>query len=115
MATQPTSELDVSPQRAEQLAREGAQMIDVREDHEYEAGHVAGIRHVPLGDLTAAAETIDRDTPVVFVCRSGGRSTMAAQAFRAAGYEAFSLDGGTIAWHELGLPLEPADGHVADH
>jgi hydroxyacylglutathione hydrolase/adenylyltransferase/sulfurtransferase len=108
-------DLDVTPQRADELARGGAQMIDVREPHEFEAGHLPGARPVPLGELTAAAPTIDRDTPVVFVCLSGGRSTMAAQAFRAAGYEAYSLDGGTREWYELGLPIEPADGHVADH
>jgi rhodanese-related sulfurtransferase len=107
--------IDVTPEEARELAAAGAQVIDVREPHEFEAGHVAGARPLPLGELTAAAATIDRDTPVVFVCLSGGRSTMAAQAFRAAGYEAYSLDGGTGAWHELGLPFEPADGHVADH
>jgi rhodanese-related sulfurtransferase len=40
---------------------------------------------------------------------------MAANAFRRAGYQAYSLTGGLTAWHERGLPLEPADGHVADH
>jgi rhodanese-related sulfurtransferase len=108
-------EIDVTPQQAQELAEAGAQLIDVREPYEFEAGHVAGIRHVPLGELTEAAATIDPATPVVFVCRSGGRSTMAAQAFRASGYEAYSLDGGTTAWRELDLPFEPADGHVADH
>lgn len=114
MANRPP-ELDVTPERARELQSQGAQVIDVREPYEHEAGHLPGVRHVPIAELSAAAATIDRDTPVVFVCRVGGRSTMAAQAFRASGYEAFSLAGGTLAWHELGLPLEPADGHVADH
>jgi rhodanese-related sulfurtransferase len=109
------AEIDVTPEQTRELAAAGAQIVDVREPYEFDAGHVAGARPVPLGDLTAAAPTIDPGTPVVFVCLSGGRSTMAAQAFRASGYEAYSLDGGTAAWHQLGLPLEPADGHVADH
>jgi rhodanese-related sulfurtransferase len=40
---------------------------------------------------------------------------MAANAFRRAGYDAYSLDGGLEAWVERGLPLEPGDGQVADH
>ncbi len=61
------------------------------------------------------AESIDRDRPVVFYCRLGARSGMAANAFRRAGYDARSLDGGISAWHEQGNPLEPDDGQVADH
>jgi rhodanese-related sulfurtransferase len=52
---------------------------------------------------------------VVFYCRVGARSGMAANAFRRAGYDAYSMDGGITAWNEQGLPLEPADGSVADH
>jgi rhodanese-related sulfurtransferase len=91
---------------------DGAQMIDVREDYEWDAGRIPGSRHLALPELTAQAQTIDRDAPVVFICRVGGRWTMAANAFRRAGYEAYSLAGGVIAWEARGLPF---DGHVADH
>ena len=91
---------------------EGAQLIDVREDYEWDAGRIPGSRHLALPELTAQAQTIDRDAPVVFICRVGGRSTMAANAFRRAGYEAYSLAGGVIAWEARGLPF---DGHVAEH
>ena len=60
-----------------------------------------------LGELAAQAETIDRETPVVFYCRVGGRSAMAANAFRRAGYDAYSMTGGLVAWDARGLPLEP--------
>ena len=90
-------------------------MIDVREDYEWEAGRIAGARHVELQRVAAEAETIDRERPVVFYCRVGSRSTMAAQAFRRAGYDAYSLDGGLAAWVDRGLPLEPEDGTVAAH
>ena len=50
-----------------------------------------------------------------FYCRVGARSGMAAQAFRSAGYEAHSMVGGITAWAEKGFPIEPEDGHVADH
>ena len=91
------------------------QLIDVREQHERDAGHIAGTRHVRLVELTQQAETVDRGRPVVFYCRVGSRSLMAAQAFRGAGFEAYSMSGGLVRWVEQGNPLEPADGHVARH
>jgi rhodanese-related sulfurtransferase len=110
------SEIDVDPGTvAERHAAGEVQLIDVREDHEWEAGRVAGARHVVLGDIAAEAATIDRERPVVFYCRVGGRSTMAASAFRRAGYDAYSMDGGLEAWAGQGLPLEPDDGEVAAH
>jgi rhodanese-related sulfurtransferase len=108
--------MDVQPDEVAELQRRGAvQLVDVREDHEWDAGRIPGARHLVLSELPAHAESVERDTPVVFVCRVGGRSTMAAQAFRRAGYDAYSLDGGMLAWAARGLPLEPADGTVADH
>ncbi len=106
---------DVTPEQAEQLVGEGAQLIDVREDHEWDAGRIAGARHVGLQDVAAQAATIDRERPVVFYCRVGGRSAMAADAFRKAGYDAYSLDGGLEEWAGGGRPLEPEDGTVAAH
>ena len=91
---------------------EGAQLIDVREDYEWEAGRIPGSRHVELAQVAQAAESIDRDAPVVFVCRVGGRSTMAAGAFRRAGFDAYSLAGGVLEWEARGLPF---DGEVAEH
>jgi rhodanese-related sulfurtransferase len=106
--------LDVTPaQAAEALADGSAQVIDVREPSEWEAGHIDGIRHIPLGELQSQAATIDRDDTVIFSCKSGARSTMAAQAFRAAGYRAFSLDGGLDRWVAEGRPITPEDGRVA--
>jgi len=76
---------------------------------------VPGSRHVPLAELTAQAPTIDHERPVVFVCRVGARSAMAAWSFARAGYDAHNLDGGMMAWTGSGLPLEPEDGRIADH
>jgi rhodanese-related sulfurtransferase len=107
---------DVSPQRAAQLLREGAvQLVDVREPYEHEAGHIAGGRHVELTRLSEEAGSFDRERPVLFYCRVGSRSAMASQAFRAAGFDAYNLQGGLQAWAGAGLPLEPEDGTVADH
>jgi rhodanese-related sulfurtransferase len=106
---------DLAPERVAELVQDdGAQLVDVREPYEHEAGHIAGDRHIELARLTDEADSIERDRPVVFYCRSGNRSAMAAEAFRGAGYSAFNLDGGLLAWAERGLPLEPDDGRVAD-
>jgi rhodanese-related sulfurtransferase len=110
------TERDISPEQAAELVREqGAQLIDVREDTEWDAGRIGGARHLVLGQVAAEAQTIDRETPVVFYCRVGARSAMAADAFRRGGYEAFSLDGGLEAWAGEGRPLEPEGGSVAAH
>src|SRR6059058_5171477 len=107
---------ELSPARVAELLREDQiQVVDVREDYEREAGHVAGSRHVPLAELTAAAPTIDPARPIVFVCRVGARSSMAAWSFTRAGYDAHNVEGGMMAWAAAGLPLEPEGGVVADH
>jgi rhodanese-related sulfurtransferase len=106
---------DYTPQQvAELLAQRQVQLIDVRQPHEHEAGRIAGDRLIELGELAARVETIDRDRPVVFYCRSGSRSGMAAHAFRQAGFDAHNMLGGLLDWQAAGLPLQPEDGYVAD-
>ncbi len=98
------------------LAEDSApQVIDVREAYEREAGHIADTRHIELVALTAAAATVEHERPVVFYCRVGARSEMAAQAFRAAGFQAYSMRGGLQRWADEGRPLSPEGGHVANH
>jgi rhodanese-related sulfurtransferase len=105
---------DYSPlEVAKLLENRNVQLIDVREPEEYEAGRIAGGRLVPLSDLSAQAQTISREEPVVFYCRSGSRSAMATDAFRQAGFDAHNMVGGLMDWAAAGLPLEPTDGHVA--
>jgi rhodanese-related sulfurtransferase len=111
-----TDDHELTPERVAELIDERDwQVIDVREPHEREAGHIAGTRHIELTALTAQAESLDRERPVVFYCRVGARSGMAANAFRASGWEAFNMQGGLVEWAARGLPLEPADGYVAGH
>jgi rhodanese-related sulfurtransferase len=105
---------DLSPARVVELMQEGAQVVDVREPYEREAGRIAGdTAHIELDDLPAEAGTLDRERPLVFYCRTGSRSALAAQAFAAAGFDAHNLDGGLKAWVADGLPIDPADGRVA--
>jgi rhodanese-related sulfurtransferase len=107
---------EVSPQRAADLLASGeAEVIDVREPYEREAGYIEGTRHVPLEHIASQAQSVDRERAVVFHCRLGARSGMVTQAFRAAGYDAYNMEGGIQAWAEAGLPLAPDGGYVADH
>ena len=102
-------------QTAQALAEDRAQVIDVREPYEREAGHIAGSRHIELEHLASNAETIDPGRPVIFHCRLGARSLLAAQAFRRAGFDAWSMAGGIEQWHQEGRPIQPEGGYVADH
>ena len=115
MAAFDSPEIEVSPERAAELLAEGATMVDVREPYEREAGFIPGTRHIELERLAGQAETIDRDRPVVFQCRIGRRSAMAAAAFRTAGYEAYTLAGGIVAWVDADKSIEPEGGYVAEH
>jgi rhodanese-related sulfurtransferase len=115
MADAESGPIEVGPQEAAQLQRDGAAIVDVREDHEWEAGRIPGAVHIPLMQLAERVGDLPADQPVVFQCKSGGRSLMAAQALRAAGHGAYSLAGGLHAWQDAGLPMDPEDGGVADH
>jgi rhodanese-related sulfurtransferase len=97
------------------LADGSATIVDVREPYEREAGYIDGTSHIPLDQLTAQAATIPKDQPVIFYCRVGGRSAMAAQAFAAGGYDARTMTGGIVAWDAEGRPLAPDGGSVAEH
>jgi rhodanese-related sulfurtransferase len=111
------SGIELDPGRvAEWLAQDAAlQLIDVREPYERDAGHIEGTRHIALIELSSAAASVERTRPVVFYCRVGARSAMAAQAFRASGFDAYSMQGGLARWAEEGRPLAPEGGYVAEH
>ena len=105
---------DLTPREVAALAARGeVTLVDVREPYEHAAGRIAGARHIPLERLAEAAA--DLEWPVVFYCRVGIRSAMAAAAFRASGRDARNMAGGLVAWQRGGLPLDPQDGYVADH
>jgi len=105
---------EVSRDEARKLVDEGAQLIDVRADHEWEAGRIAGATHLPLAELAQRAGEIDQDRPVVLYCRGGNRSSMAAAALAEAGYDAVKMSEGIVGWDGADLPLEPEGGYVAE-
>jgi len=74
-------------------------LIDVREPHEWQAGHLQGALHIPLGELPQRLGEIPRDAAPIFMCRSGGRSMAACQiALRANIAVPSNLEGGLLAW-----------------
>jgi rhodanese-related sulfurtransferase len=99
-------QLEVSVEHtAVAMAHGSAQVVDVREAYERDAGHIMGTRHIALGELASEAESLDRGRPVIFQCHVGSRSLMAAAAFRQAGFEAYSMAGGIEAWEQDGRPV----------
>jgi rhodanese-related sulfurtransferase len=115
MAEAPQGETsEVSREEARKLIDEGAQLVDVRADHEWEAGRISGATHVPLPELPQRLDELDKDRPVVVYCRGGNRSSMATDALTDAGYDAVKLSEGIVGWSEDDLPLEPEGGYVAD-
>lgn len=106
-------DLEITPEQARAAVDAGdALIVDVRSADEWDAGRIAGAVHIDLAGLSARAGELPADRQIVFQCRVGGRSLMAAQAFRASGMQASSMTGGLLAWSEAGLPFE---GVVADH
>jgi rhodanese-related sulfurtransferase len=105
---------EISRDEAQKLIEDGAQLIDVRADHEWEAGRIAGAKHLPLAELDERTGEIEKDRPVVLYCRGGTRSTMATDALADAGFDAAKLSEGIVGWSEAGLPLDPEGGYVAE-
>jgi rhodanese-related sulfurtransferase len=88
--------------RALELVRDGATLLDVRENNEWKSGHAPGAIHVPLGEIDKAPRRIKQGRPVVVMCASGMRSRTAAKHLRSLGYDATSLSGGMAAWAQAG-------------
>jgi rhodanese-related sulfurtransferase len=105
---------EVSREEAQALLEDGAQLVDVRVAHEWDAGHIAGATHLPLEELAERSNELDTDRPVVLYCRGGTRSSMAAEALEGAGFKAVKLTEGIVGWDEAGLELAPEGGYVAE-
>ena len=86
------------------------QIVDVREQYEWDAGRIEGAVHVPLNSLMGGGGEFSADEPVVAVCRSGNRSELATLMLKARGLDAYNLEGGMEEWEKHGLPFTTPNG-----
>ncbi|GAA1068869.1 hypothetical protein GCM10009665_73900 [Kitasatospora nipponensis] len=100
------------PTATAQAVPADAVLLDVREQDEWDAGHVEGALHIPIGQFTARIEEVP-DAPLYVLCRVGGRSAQVVQYLVGQGREAFNVDGGMFAWEQAGRPMVSSSGAEA--
>jgi rhodanese-related sulfurtransferase len=83
-----------------------AYVVDVREEHEYRAGHIPGAVSMPMSLLTAKYRELPVDRTLYLVCEVGARSGQATQALESGGWDVVNVTGGTTAWTNAGFPVE---------
>ncbi|TME84902.1 MAG: rhodanese-like domain-containing protein [Chloroflexi bacterium] len=99
--------IDVTQLRQRLKSEPAPFLLDVREQWEYQEGHVPGAQLIPLGELEHRVNEVPRDRPILAICHSGQRSFAAAAYLQRLGYTSVSnVDGGTAAWIERGFPVD---------
>lgn len=101
---------EIEPQEALQRIAGGAFLLDVREGHEWAAGHAEPAAWIPMGEVPARISELPTDREIIVICRSGGRSRKVAEVLRGANLQALNLTGGSLAWQSDGLPFITTDG-----
>jgi rhodanese-related sulfurtransferase len=89
---------------------DAAQIVDVRTDREWNAGHIEKALHIPLNELTDKLSELDKAEAIVAVCRTGVRSEKAVEILRSRGFDAENLEGGLRAAAAAGHALVDSDG-----
>ena len=84
---------------------DGAVVVDVREPGEYVGGHVPGAVLVPMGQLPSRLNELPKGLPVYVICASGNRSLSMTSFLVRAGFDAYSVAGGTSGWARAGRPV----------
>lgn len=97
----------ITVDEAKEMMNDGAAVVDVREPHEYNAGHVPEASLIPVNSVFARREELPREQDVIFVCQIGQRSALACEMAAASGLtRIFNLEGGTEAWINAGQPVD---------
>ena len=99
----------ITVDEAKAMYQEGAHIIDVREPHEYQAGHIPGAPLIPVNSVFARREELPKDGKIIFTCAVGQRSALACEMAAASGIPAdrlYNLEGGTEAWIKAGEPVD---------
>jgi rhodanese-related sulfurtransferase len=100
--TAPVASGAVSAAEAMTFAANGGLLLDVREDHEWEAGHAPDARHIPMSQLGDRIGELSADESMLVICHSGARSQQVTTALNDAGYSALNVVGGMVAWQLAG-------------
>jgi len=95
----------MTPQVPAAQVPDGAFLLDVREPEEWQAGHIPGALHIPLGELNVRHQEIAQDRELYVICRSGNRSAYAAEALAGAGWDARNVSDGMVGWQAAGRPM----------
>jgi queuine tRNA-ribosyltransferase len=85
-------------------------LLDVREDDEWKRGHAATAQHIPMGQVPARLDEIDRSATLYVICKAGGRSAKVAEFLARDGFEPINVDGGMLAWAAAGRTVVTDDG-----
>ncbi len=106
---EPFYRIDV--QEAKQMIDgDDVQVIDTREPYEHAEGHVPGSLRIQHMAILLQADKLATDKPILFICKSGQRSAVAAEFAASLGLEdIYSVDGGIVAWEAAGFPVETGD------
>jgi len=99
----------VTVSEARELINSGAHVIDVRDPHEFQGGHVPDATLIPVNSVFDRREELPEDGKIVFVCSVGARSALACEMAAAAGLppeRLYNLEGGTDAWKAAGEPVD---------
>lgn len=89
------------------LGRSDVVVLDVREQSEYDAGHIPGVKLIPMGTVANRLHEIPKDKPVIVTCRSGNRSGQVTEYLRSQGYtNVHNMQGGIVAWQKAGYAVE---------
>ncbi len=101
---------EVSAHAAADLVEAGAVLLDVREQHEWDAGHAPQAQHLPMSELSSRVSELAKDVQLICVCHVGGRSAAVSAALSQAGWQAANLTGGMRSWQAAGLTVLDANG-----
>ena len=106
---EPFYRIDV--QEAKQMMdNDDVQVIDTREPYEHAEGHVPGSLRIQHMAILLQADKLATDKPILFICKSGARSAVAAEFAASLGLEdLYNVDGGIVAWQDAGYPVETGD------
>ena len=100
----------IDVKQAHEAQQSGTLIYDVREQDEFEAGHAQDAISIPLSELGARFQEIPSGSPVLLICKSGGRSGQACEALEQAGYDVTNIVGGSLDWYGENLPFVSENG-----